>query len=66
MFTVYVGNVSDGISWFDASKRCGKEGLEYDVKVLSNLYNLTDNNFWLGLAKYKELTPWMELLGMQL
>lgn len=47
-----------------ANSKCGKDGLEHNATLLSQLPSLRNHQFWIGLGIYKILSPWMEVLGM--
>lgn len=56
----------DGISWSEASIECGEKGLEDNEDKLRNSDILVEYEFWIGKAVFRELTPWIEVLGMYL
>ncbi|XP_071141565.1 uncharacterized protein [Mytilus edulis] len=53
----------DGLTAIDAQAMCGTSGLETDPSVLKILSKLYGHEFWTGLAKFSQLTPWMETIG---
>lgn len=59
-----VHHTPDSISWSEASVRCGKNGLEDNVDKLKNSGILVEYEFWIGKAVFRELTPWIEVIGM--
>ncbi|VDI02899.1 Hypothetical predicted protein, partial [Mytilus galloprovincialis] len=53
----------DGLTAKDAKAICGTSGLESDpsdLKILSKLYG---HEFWTGLGKFSQLTPWIETMA---
>ena len=65
MYSYSVEGEHIGIDWFTASRKCNETGtnLEHDILKLSDMAELTSNEFWVGIIKYDELTPWIELIG---
>ncbi|CAC5394564.1 unnamed protein product [Mytilus coruscus] len=49
-------------TWKAASDECGRDGLEFDEKVLTSIDVLYDKEFWIGMAIYHVTTPWIEIL----
>ncbi|CAC5424488.1 unnamed protein product [Mytilus coruscus] len=66
--TLCIDNViqqPNGLTWFDASHKCGDNGLEFDEKILMNIKRLREGNreFWFGMAMYRLRTPWIQIIG---
>ncbi|CAC5424489.1 unnamed protein product [Mytilus coruscus] len=57
-----VHHVSNGITWLEASTRCGEKGLEDNEDKLKDSDIQIEIEFWIGRAVYSELTPWIEVL----
>lgn len=50
-------------TWQAASDECGSNGLEFNEKVLTKNDALVDTEFWIGMAIYRVISPWIEVLG---
>lgn len=53
-----------GLTWLEASTKCGGKGLEDNDGKLKAIDIPVEYAFWIGKAIYRELSPWIEALGM--
>lgn len=52
-----------GITWNGARDECKPFGLENRNDYLQESLISDEQEFWIGMAIYRELTPWIEIIG---